>query len=193
MVAMTELSFIIAVECRGRFSEYLFFPTSPTLALKRESPHSCGVLSTINNLSLENNKKKSSRNHWNDVNFVVVVVFFTFIESCVMSTGVIRLRADKRCKRSRACCSTAMTNASWTVLQSSSAVWMDEKAEILFCLKLLFSALLNWNEKHSRREIKYKYFHSDSMHSHTHTISLSSKLISVGKTLTRFFFYRITE
>lgn len=49
-----------------------------------------------------------------------------------MSTGVIRLRADKRCKRSRACCSTAMTNASWTVLQSSSAVELDEKAE--FCL-----------------------------------------------------------
>lgn len=38
-----------------------------------------------------------------------------------MSTGVIRLSADKRCKRSRACCSTAMTNASCTVLHSSPA------------------------------------------------------------------------
>lgn len=30
-------------------SQNSFFPTSPTLALKRESPHSWGVLSTINN------------------------------------------------------------------------------------------------------------------------------------------------
>lgn len=45
----------------------------------------------------------------------------TLIESCDMSTGVIRLRADKRCKRSRACCSTAITNASCTALPSSPA------------------------------------------------------------------------
>lgn len=54
-----------------------------------------------------------------------------------MSTGVIRLRADKRCKRSRACCSTAMTNASWTVLQSSSAVELDEKAEKNVLFKII--------------------------------------------------------
>lgn len=45
----------------------------------------------------------------------------TLIDSCDISTGVTRLSADKRCKRSRACCSTAITNASWTALPSSPA------------------------------------------------------------------------
>lgn len=46
----------------------------------------------------------------------------TFIESCDISTGVTRLSADNLCKRSRACCSTAITNASWTAFVSSPAV-----------------------------------------------------------------------
>lgn len=55
--------------------------------------------------------------------FVFPVLFvLTLIDSCDISTGVIRLSADKRCKRSRACCSTAITNASCTALPSSPAV-----------------------------------------------------------------------
>lgn len=50
-----------------------------------------------------------------------LLLFITLIDSCDISTGVIRLRADNRCKRSRACCSTAITNASWTALPSSPA------------------------------------------------------------------------
>lgn len=50
----------------------------------------------------------------------------TLIESCDISTGVILLSADKRCRRSRACCSTAMTNASCTALPSSPALGVQE-------------------------------------------------------------------
>lgn len=48
-------------------------------------------------------------------------ILLTLIESCDISTGVIRLRADSRCNRSLACCSTAITNASCTALPSSPA------------------------------------------------------------------------
>lgn len=56
--------------------------------------------------------------------------WFTLIDSCDISTGVIRLSADKRCKRSRACCSTAITNASWTALPSSPAAKEIERKNI---------------------------------------------------------------
>mgnify|MGYP003546605475 CR=1 FL=1 len=45
----------------------------------------------------------------------------TFIDNWLISTGVIRLSADNRCNLSLACCSTAMRNASWTVLHNSPA------------------------------------------------------------------------
>lgn len=53
------------------------------------------------------------------------MMIITLIDSCDISTGVIRLRADNRCKRSLACCSTAITNASWTALPSSPAIFCD--------------------------------------------------------------------
>lgn len=51
----------------------------------------------------------------------MAILKLTLIESWDISTGVTRLRADKRCKRSLACCSTAITKASWTALPSSPA------------------------------------------------------------------------
>lgn len=60
-------------------------------------------------------------------NIFAINLKITWIDNCDMSIGVIRLRADKRCKRSRACCSTAITNASWTALPNSPAVKRERK------------------------------------------------------------------
>lgn len=82
-----------------------------------------------------------------------------------MSTGVIRLSADKRCKRSRACCSTAMTNASWTVLQSSSAVIHDTRMTKKNMLKLFFPLyLIGTTESHKKMLNKYLIVNSEVLY-----------------------------
>lgn len=46
----------------------------------------------------------------------------TCIDNCDMSTGLTRCRSSKRCSRTFACSSTAITNASCTELASSEAI-----------------------------------------------------------------------
>lgn len=100
----------------------------------------------------------------------------TFIESCVISTGVIRLRADKRCKRSRACCSTAMTNASWTVLQSSPAGANEMRRGKSTRRKIAFYYSTGYRARYELRSINLTILLlllllrlSFNWHKHTHT------------------------
>ena len=54
-------------------------------------------------------------------------------DSLVISTGLIRLRADSRSKRSLACCSTAMTKASCTLLFCARSNAVTSKYEHPVC------------------------------------------------------------
>lgn len=57
------------------------------------------------------------------------ILCLTFFESWVISTGVTRFKAANRCRRSLACSSTAMTNASCTELPISHAKSEKERGE----------------------------------------------------------------
>lgn len=63
-------------------------------------------------------KPLAGLNNLGDEEYILndVVPELTSTDSLDMSTGVIRLSADSRCSRCRACSSTAMRNASWMML-----------------------------------------------------------------------------
>lgn len=83
------------------------------------------------------------------------------MESCDMSTGVMRLSADSRCKRSRACCSTAITKASWTALPSSPAAKKYKTNRISFQImqkreeteKIKNNSIRQWQERSDQIDV----------------------------------------
>ena len=82
------------------------------------SPFQAGNEKDIHSVQQRKVKVSFCMHHW-----ISLTAFeFTCCESLVMSTGLILLKAESLSSLSLACCSTAITKASWTWLFSANSL-----------------------------------------------------------------------